>query len=144
MKTLQEIELNEVTENVIFNDYNYIDLAHEYADSSEEVIYYYKAKEYVNNHDDLDNLEDEWKDLEMEFQDLNTLYTQLAFIGVKNDYLEQFEEELKGDLELLKELLMDNEVELDCIEYDREEEISKMEEIQNQIEEAIENIQEQI
>ena len=141
MKTLQEIKLNEITENLLQGNY-LCDMAHEYADSSAIVIYYGKSREYINNHDDVETLEDEWRDLGFEFENLDTLYTQLAFIGVKNAYLEQFNKEVEEDLEKLKEVLNDNQVELDCIEYDREEEIEKMESIQDEIEEAINTIEE--
>jgi len=140
MKTLQEIKLNEITENLLQGNY-LCDMAHEYADSSAEVIYYANSREYVNNHNDVETLEDEWRDLGYDFESLDTLYTQLAFIGVKNDYLEQFNEEVEEDLEKLKEILNDNQVELDCIEYDREDEIEEMESIQNEIEDAISTIE---
>ena len=144
MKTLQGTELSETTKQVIFDGLYICDLAHEEAEYDERVIYYHSAKEYVNNYDDVDELEDEWKDLGFEFEDLNTLYTQLAFIGVKNELLHEFADELKEDLDELKEIESMNQVELDCVEYDQYELIKWMKKTQLEIEDAIKKIEEQI
>lgn len=143
MIQIENIELNEITRDVV-NGSHFIDIAHEEADSDSRVIYYSQAREYVLSHPNQSELEDEWKDLAFEFTDLDTLFTQLAFIGVKNDLITEYTQELEDDLVKLKEQLIDNQVELDCVESDRFELIECFERWQSDIEDAIEKIEEQV
>ena len=143
MIQIENIELNEITKDVV-NGSHFVDVAHEEADSDSRVIYYSQAREYVLNHPNQSELEDEWKDLGLEFTDLDTLFTQLSFIGIKNDLITDYTQELEYDLIKLKEQLIDNQVELDCVESDRFELIECFERWQSDIEDAIEKIEEQV
>ena len=145
MKTLTELKKNtsEVTDNILEGNFDLYDYCHEQADSDSRVIYYYQAREYVLNHPDQSELEDEWKELGFEFKDLDTLLTQLAFIGVKNEFEFNCIEDIKKDLELLNDTLIDNQVELDCLEIDSPLE-ARYTAIQEEIENAIAEIEEYV
>ena len=145
MKTLAELKNNtsEVTDNILEGNFDLYDYCHEQADSDIRVIYYYQAREYVLNHPDESELEEEWKDLGFEFTDLNALFTQLAFIGVKNEFEFNCTEDIKKDLELLNEALIDNQVELDCLEVDSPLE-ARYTAIQEDIENAIAELDEYV
>jgi hypothetical protein len=87
MKTLAQLKKNtsEVTDNILELGFDLYDYCHQQADSDSRVIYYSEAWDYVTDHCDRDELEDEWKDLGFEFTDLDTLMTQLAFVGIRKE-----------------------------------------------------------
>ena len=145
MKTLAELKKNtsEVTDNILEGNFDLYNYCHEQADSDSRVIYYYQAREYVLNHPDQSELEDEWKELGFEFKDLDTLFTQLAFIGVKNEFEFNCIEDIKKDLELLNDTLIDNQVELDCLEIESPLEV-RYTAIQEEIENAIAELEEYV
>ena len=115
MKNLAELQKNtsEVTDNILDGNFDLYDYCHQYADSDSRVIYYHKAEEYVLEHEDRDELEDEWKELGFEFEDLNTLFTQLAFIGVRKEIENDANKDIMKDLDLFRDALNELEKTLD-------------------------------
>ena len=115
MKNLAQLQKNtsEVVDQILEGNFDLYDYCHELAYSDQRVIYYYQAREYVLNHEDEESLEDEWKDLGFEFQDLNTLFTQLAFIGVRKEIEQEAHEDIMKDLDLFRLALNDLEKQLD-------------------------------
>ena len=138
MKTLAQLKENtsEVTDNILDLGFDLYDYCHQQADSDSRVIYYSEAWDYVTNHCDRDELEDEWKELGFEFTDLDTLMTQLAFVGVKkecerdayNDIMEDLEK-FRQAIQELEELNDDNpRAELEDAISDLEDAIQELEE----------------
>ena len=115
MKNLAELQKNtsEVTDNILEGNFDLYDYCHQYADSDERVIYYHKAEEYVLEHEDRDELEDEWKEYGFEFVDLSTLFTQLAFIGVRKEIEKDANKDIMNDLERFRDALDELETALD-------------------------------
>ena len=144
MKTLTELKKNtsEVTDNIIEGNFDLYDYCHEQADSDSRVIYYYQSKEYVLNHPDQSELEDEWKEYGFEFTDLNTLFTQLAFIGIKKELYDNCLEDIKKDLELFNDALGD----LEQLAYELEDERNDVDLMENigDIENAIAELEEYV
>jgi len=115
MKNLAELQKNtsEVTDNILDGDFDLYDYCHQYADSDERVIYYHKAEEYVLEHEDRDELEDEWKEFGFEFVDLSTLFAQMAFFGVKREIERDVNKDIMKDLDLFRDALNELETALD-------------------------------
>ena len=136
--TLEQLKKNtsEVTDLILEGNFDLYDYCHEQADSDSRVIYYYQAREYVLNHPDESELEDEWKDLGFEFTDLNTLFTQLAFIGVKKEVYDNCIEDIKKDLEAFENALL--ELEYSDFSEDKKEQLS------DELEEAIQELEEYV
>jgi hypothetical protein len=88
----------------------------------------------VLDHEDKESLEDEWKDLGFEFTDLNTLFTQLAFIGVRKEVESAAHKDIMRDLDLFRGALNEREKTLDHDDQD--------DELENDIYELEEAIQE--
>lgn len=115
MKNLKELQYttSEVTDNILEGNFDLCDYCHQYADSDERVIYYHKAEEYVLEHEDRDELEDEWKEYGFEFTDLSTLFAQMAFFGVKKEIERDAYKDIMNDLERFRDALDELEKELD-------------------------------
>ena len=115
MKNLAELQKNtsEVTDNILEGNFDLYDYCHQYADSDERVIYYHKAEEYVLEHEDRDELEDEWKEYGFEFVDLSTLFAQMAFFGVKREIEIDVNKDIMKDLDLFRDALNELEKTLD-------------------------------
>lgn len=115
MKNLAELQKNtsEVTDNILEGNFDLYDYCHQYADSDERVIYYHKAEEYVLEHEDRDELEDEWKEFGFEFLDLATLFAQMAFFGVKKEIERDAYKDIMNDLERFRDALEELEKTLD-------------------------------
>ena len=136
MKKLAELKKNtsEVVDDILAGGFDLYDYCHQLADSDGRVIYYHQAREYVLDYEDEESLEDEWKDLGFEFVDLNTLFTQLAFIGVKKEIEADAHKDIMRDLDLFRDAL--NELEK-TLNHDDEND-----ELENDIYELEEAIQE--
>ena len=137
MKTLEQLKkkTSEVTDNILEGNFDLYDYCHEQSDSDGRVIYYSRAREYVLNHPDESELEEEWEYSGFEFTDLNTLFTQLAFIGVKREIQQDCMEDINRDLNTFENAL--NELEaLDQTE-EVEEAISELEEAIQELEEYV-------
>ncbi len=107
MKTLSELQkkTSEVTDSILEGNFDLYDYCHERADSDSRVIYYSQAREYVLNYPDESELEEEWKDLGFEFTDLNTLFSQLAFIGVRKEFEAECFEDINRDIAIFENAL---------------------------------------
>ena len=107
MKTLEQLKkkTSEVTDNILEGNFDLYDYCHQQADSDSRVIYYYHAREYVLNHPDQSELEDEWNDLGSEFIDLDTLFTQLAFIGIRKEIETDCFDDINKDLAIFEDAL---------------------------------------
>jgi hypothetical protein len=137
MRTLTELKKNtsEITDNILEGNFDLYDYCHEQADSDQRVIYYYQAREYVLNHPDQSELEDEWQDLGFEFTDLSTLFTQLAFIGVRKEIETNCFEDINKDLAKFEHALN----ELNKLESSEEtvEAVQELEEAIQELEEYV-------
>ena len=136
--TLEQLKKNtsEVTDLILEGSFDLYDYCHEQADLDCRVIYYHQAREYVLNHPEESELEDEWKDLGFEFTDSNTLFTQLAFIGVKKEVYDNCIEDIKKDLEAFENALL--ELEYSDFSEDKKEQLS------DELEEAIQELEEYV
>ena len=144
MKTLAELKKNtsEVTDNILEGNFDLYNYCHEQADGDGRVIYYYQSRDYVLGHPDQSELEDEWSDLGFEFTDLNTLFSQLAFIGIKKELYDNCLEDIKKDLELFNDALGY----LEQLAYELEDERNDVDLMENigDIENAIAEIEEYV
>ena len=136
--TLEQLKKNtsEVTDLILEGNFDLYDYCHEQADLDCRVIYYYQAREYILNHPDQSELEDKWKDLGFEFTDLDTLFTQLAFVGVRKEIYDNCLEDIKKDLEVLENASL--ELEYSDLSEDKKEQIS------SELEEAIQELEDYV
>ena len=138
MKTLAQLKKNtsEVTDNILDLGFDLYDYCHQQADSDSRVIYYGQAWDYVTDHCDRDELEDEWKELGFEFTDLDTLMTQLAFVGVKKEYERDAYRDIMEDLEKFRQAIQELE------ELNDDNPRAELEDAISDLEDAIQELEE--